>query len=260
MEARAHLLWMQAAPPRPVTPSRPRSRPRPDHERLLEDGGRAGQDDRPPRRGPRPPPPRRRAQPVLRRLPPPPAPPRRGGDWAEAARSARAALGLDISLVEARIVLVESLVRTRRPRHRKGRTPKARAFDPGAVDALRRSLFPDEPSPLHPHVGLEDPIDFRIESALWSHPGRSGCVPSRSGFPVPDTPEENAWPVVDEVKDVAKWGARAPHAQPYPPPQEVTSPVGPSPPVIREGEAPRAGPPQLAAPAEFSRPPTPGAD
>jgi hypothetical protein len=26
---------------------------------------------------------------------------------------------------------------------------------------------------------------------------------------LPDTPEENAWPVVAEAKDVAKWGARS---------------------------------------------------
>jgi hypothetical protein len=61
--------------------------------------------------------------------------------WDDSARTARAALGLDISLVEARIALVGEqagrgdFAATRNELHR------LRAFDPKAADARRRDLF-----------------------------------------------------------------------------------------------------------------------
>jgi Flp pilus assembly protein TadD len=65
--------------------------------------------------------------------------------WAEAVRSARNALRLDISLVEARIALVVSLARLGDRDAASDELRKLRAFDPGAADALRRSLFPEGP-------------------------------------------------------------------------------------------------------------------
>jgi tetratricopeptide (TPR) repeat protein len=64
--------------------------------------------------------------------------------WAEAARSARAALGLDISLIEARIALVVALARLGDRAAAGDELRRLRAFDPGAADALRRSLFPGD--------------------------------------------------------------------------------------------------------------------
>jgi hypothetical protein len=61
--------------------------------------------------------------------------------WAESARAARAALGLDISLVEARISLVVALARLGDIAAARNELRRLRAFDPGAADALRRSLF-----------------------------------------------------------------------------------------------------------------------
>jgi hypothetical protein len=57
-------------------------------------------------------------------------------------------------------------------------------------------------------VDLEASFDFRIESALWFIPGAQDAF-CATRILSPDTPEENAWPVVDEAKDVAKWGGRS---------------------------------------------------
>jgi hypothetical protein len=57
-------------------------------------------------------------------------------------------------------------------------------------------------------VDLEASFDFRIESALWFIPGAQDAF-CATRILSPDTPEENAWPVVDEAKDVAKSGARS---------------------------------------------------
>jgi tetratricopeptide (TPR) repeat protein len=64
--------------------------------------------------------------------------------WAEAARSAQTALGLDISLIEARIALVVALARLGDRAAAADELRRLRAFDPGAADALRRSLFPGD--------------------------------------------------------------------------------------------------------------------
>ena len=64
--------------------------------------------------------------------------------WSEAAGSARAALGLDLSLIEARIALVVSLARRGDRAAAADELRRLRAFDPNAADALRRSLFPGD--------------------------------------------------------------------------------------------------------------------
>jgi hypothetical protein len=61
--------------------------------------------------------------------------------WAEAARSARTALGLDISLVEAWITLVVSQARLGDFAAARDDLRRLRAFDPNAADALYRALF-----------------------------------------------------------------------------------------------------------------------
>jgi predicted CXXCH cytochrome family protein len=63
------------------------------------------------------------------------------GHWTESARAARAALGLDISLVEARIALVVSQARLGDLAAARDELRRLRAFDPDAADALRRALF-----------------------------------------------------------------------------------------------------------------------
>ncbi len=60
------------------------------------------------------------------------------GDWPEAARSARAALGLDISLVDARLILVESLLRTGDRAAAEDELRRLLAFDPPNAEAIRR--------------------------------------------------------------------------------------------------------------------------
>ena len=72
---------------------------------------------------------------------------------------------------------------------------------------LERSLVPGRG--VIAHVGLEDPIDFRIESALSFNPTDRVFPVSFRGTRFLGAPEENVWPVVDEAKDVAKWGARS---------------------------------------------------
>jgi hypothetical protein len=64
------------------------------------------------------------------------------GRWAEAVRSARAALGLDIALVEARIALIVAQARLGDRAAAGDELRRLRAFDPAAADALQRSLFP----------------------------------------------------------------------------------------------------------------------
>jgi hypothetical protein len=61
--------------------------------------------------------------------------------WAEAAGSARAALGLDPSLVEARVALVVSQARRGDLTAARDELRRLRAFDSDAADALRRALF-----------------------------------------------------------------------------------------------------------------------
>jgi hypothetical protein len=63
------------------------------------------------------------------------------GRWAESAGAARAALGLDISLVEAWIALVVSQTRLGDLAAAQNELRRLRAFDPDAADALRRALF-----------------------------------------------------------------------------------------------------------------------
>jgi tetratricopeptide (TPR) repeat protein len=63
------------------------------------------------------------------------------GQWAESAQAARAALGLDISLVEAWIALVVSQARLGDLAAARDELRRLRAFDPDAADALRRALF-----------------------------------------------------------------------------------------------------------------------
>ena len=63
------------------------------------------------------------------------------GQWAESARAARAALGLDISLTEAWIALVVAQARLGDLVGAQHELRRLRAFDPDAADALRRALF-----------------------------------------------------------------------------------------------------------------------
>jgi tetratricopeptide (TPR) repeat protein len=62
------------------------------------------------------------------------------GRWAESARSARAALGLDISLVEAWIALVVSHARLGDLAAARDELRRLRAFDPDAADTVSRAL------------------------------------------------------------------------------------------------------------------------
>jgi tetratricopeptide (TPR) repeat protein len=61
--------------------------------------------------------------------------------WADAARAARAALGLDMSLIEARMVLVVSLDRLGDRPAAEAELRRLHAFDPAAAATLRRLLF-----------------------------------------------------------------------------------------------------------------------
>jgi hypothetical protein len=63
------------------------------------------------------------------------------GRWGESARAARAALRLDISLVEAWIALVVSQARLGDLEAARADLSRLRAFDPAAADSLRRALF-----------------------------------------------------------------------------------------------------------------------
>jgi predicted CXXCH cytochrome family protein len=67
------------------------------------------------------------------------------GRWAESARAARAALALDISLVEAWIALVVAQARLGEVAAARDELRRLHAFDPAAADALRRSLFSENP-------------------------------------------------------------------------------------------------------------------
>jgi len=65
----------------------------------------------------------------------------------------------------------------------------------------------DAVTPSSWHLGLETWIDLRIESDLrgFSRPQSRSWRESRTNpFLLSDTPEENAWLVVDEAKDAAK--------------------------------------------------------
>jgi tetratricopeptide (TPR) repeat protein len=64
--------------------------------------------------------------------------------WAESARAARAALGLDISLTEAWIALVVAQARLGDLVVAQDELRRLRAFDPAAADALRRALFAEK--------------------------------------------------------------------------------------------------------------------
>ncbi len=141
MEARAHLLWMQNDPVAAREAFQAALRSAPDHEHLLETSsvlaktlGR-----------------REEALSLLRRavaLNPYCADYHRrlaqlqaeAGDWPEAGRSARAALGLDMSLVEARLILIESLRRAGDGASAEAEFRRLLAFNPPNAEALRRAF------------------------------------------------------------------------------------------------------------------------
>jgi predicted CXXCH cytochrome family protein len=143
LEARAHLLWMRGCTAEARDAFGVGLTLEPDDERLLEGAAAlAGATGR-----------RDEAVALLRRAaavnPCCADYPRRSAvlhaemsHWAEADRSARAALGLDLSIVEARIALVVSQARRGDLAAAEDELRRLRAFDPDAADALRRALFP----------------------------------------------------------------------------------------------------------------------
>jgi tetratricopeptide (TPR) repeat protein len=142
LEARAHLLWMRGRTAEARDAFRVGLALAPDDERLLEGAAAlAGATGR-----------RDEAVALLHRAvainPYCADYPRRlavlhaeMSRWAEAAAAARAALGLDLSLVEARISLVISQARRGDLAAARDELRRLRAFDPDAADALRRALF-----------------------------------------------------------------------------------------------------------------------
>jgi tetratricopeptide (TPR) repeat protein len=142
LEAKAHLLWMRGRTTEARDAFRAGMALERDNERLLEGAaalaGATGRQDE--------------AVALLGRAaavnPYCADYPRRlavlhaeAGRWAESARAARAALGLDISLVEAWIALVVSQARLGDLAAARDELRRLRAFDPDAADALRRALF-----------------------------------------------------------------------------------------------------------------------
>jgi hypothetical protein len=89
------------------------------------------------------------------------------GRWAESARAARTALGLDISLIEAWIALVVSQARLGDLAAARADLSRLRAFDPAAADTLRRSLL----------AGKDVPASQAVVSGTDKPPGK----PSRTG-------------------------------------------------------------------------------
>ncbi len=142
LEARAHLLWMRGRTALAREAFRAALALKPDDERLLEGaaalaGATGRRDD---------------AVALLRRAaavnPYCADYPRRlavlyaeMSQWAEAAGSARAALGLDLSLVDARITLVVSQARRGDLAAASDELRRLRAFDPDAAEALHRAIF-----------------------------------------------------------------------------------------------------------------------
>jgi predicted CXXCH cytochrome family protein len=94
--------------------------------------------------------------------------------WAESARAARAALALDISLVEAWITLVVSQARLGDFAAAQDELRRLRAFDPGAADALRRALFAEKGGAL----GIVSIGETDDQSGEKSRPGKTVHRPS----------------------------------------------------------------------------------
>jgi Flp pilus assembly protein TadD len=139
LEGKAHLLWMQGRSGEAHEVFQTALRAAPDHERLLETAASLaqtmGRHDE--------------AFALMHRvvaLNPYCADYSRrlalwhaeAGDWAEAARSARAALELDMSLMDARLVLVESLMRTGDRASARAELRRLLAFDPPNGEAIRK--------------------------------------------------------------------------------------------------------------------------
>jgi hypothetical protein len=141
MEAKAHLLWMQGDTVEARATFQSALRSAPDHERILEMSAVLAQTlGR-----------RDEALSLLRRavaLNPYCADYHRRlarlhadiGDWPEAGRSAQAALRLDMSLLETRLILIESLRRAGDRASAEAEFLRLLAFDPPNVEALRRSF------------------------------------------------------------------------------------------------------------------------
>ncbi len=141
MEARAHLLWMQNRPAEAREAFQAALRSAPDHEHLLETSAVLSQTlGR-----------RDEALSLLRRavaINPYCADYRRrlaqlqaeAGDWPEAGRSARAALDLDMSLLETRLILIESLRRAGDRASAEAEFRRLLAFNPANAEALRRAF------------------------------------------------------------------------------------------------------------------------
>jgi tetratricopeptide (TPR) repeat protein len=141
MEAKAHLLWMQGKPAEARAAFQSALRAAPDHERVLETSAVLAQTlGR-----------RDEALSLLRRavaLNPYCADYHRRlarlhaemGDWPEAGRSAQTALRLDISLLEARVILIESHRRAGDRVSAEAELRRLLAFDPPNAEALRRTF------------------------------------------------------------------------------------------------------------------------
>ncbi len=139
LEAKAHLLWMQDRSGEADGLLKAALRLAPDHERLLETTASLAQVlGR-----------REEALALLRQAiaQNPYCAEYHGrlsqwlaeaGNWPEAARSARAALELDISLVDARLVLVESLLRAGDRAAAAAELRRLLAFNPPNAEAIRR--------------------------------------------------------------------------------------------------------------------------
>jgi predicted CXXCH cytochrome family protein len=142
LEAKAHLLWMRGSTAEAHAAFRAGLALESDNERLLEGAaalaGATGQRDA--------------AVTLLGRAaainPYCADYPRRlavlhaeAGRWADSAQAARAALALDISLVEAWIALVVAQARLGDLAAAQNELRRLRAFDPAAAEALRRALF-----------------------------------------------------------------------------------------------------------------------
>jgi hypothetical protein len=142
LEAKAHLLWMRGRTAQAHDAFRAAMALEKDNERLLEGAAAlAGATG-----------PRGEAVALLGRAaaanPYCADYPRRlavlhaeAGQWADSARAARAALRLDISLIEAWIALVVAEARLGDLAAARDDLRRLRAFDPAAADALRRALF-----------------------------------------------------------------------------------------------------------------------
>jgi tetratricopeptide (TPR) repeat protein len=168
LEAKAHLLWMRGRTTEARDAFRAGMALEKDNERLLEGAAAlAGATGR-----------RDEAVALLGRAsavnPYCADYPRRlavlhaeASQWAESARAARAALGLDISLVEGWITLVVSHARLGDLATARDELRRLRAFDPDAAEALRRALFPGKGGT----VGLAPLGEMDNPSGEQSRPG-----------------------------------------------------------------------------------------